>query len=106
MIRRKIRIVWLFLALALVLASCGDVAVSGGTSPSGAETGAPTPELGDDNTSFGEALENTGMYDGYFESAESDLTVTWISGTTASYTLEGNTLTFTSIEEDTVYSVS
>lgn len=62
--------------------------------------------LGDDTESFGEPLENIGIYDGYFEGNECDLDIKCVSGTDGAYTLENNVLTFTSLSEDSVYSIS
>lgn len=63
-------------------------------------------ELGDDSVSFGEAIEDTGAYDGYFEGDGDGVTVEWVSGTENAYKLEGNTLYFTAITEESVYSLS
>ena len=64
------------------------------------------PNLGDDNKTFGDALETLGAYNGYFEGDSQNITVTCVSGTENAYTLEGTTLTFTAINENSVYSVS
>ena len=63
-------------------------------------------DLGDDNTSFGDAVEDSGAYDGYFEEPSLDAVVECISGTKNAYKLDGTTLTFTAIGEDSVYSIS
>ena len=65
-----------------------------------------TADLGGDNESFGEKIEDTGMYDGFFEGESTDIVVEWVSGTKNAVKLEGTTLTFTSLSEDSVYSVS
>ncbi len=70
------------------------------------QTQGSTPNLGDDNTSFGEDLKDSGIYDGYFEEPSQAVTVTWVSGTKNAYKLEGSTLTFTAVSEDTVYQIS
>lgn len=58
--------------------------------------------------SYGGSLEDTGALDGYFESptTDGDYTVTCVAGTPNSYKIEGDTLTFTTLNEDSVYSVS
>lgn len=67
---------------------------------------ADAADLGDDSHSFGDSLEDLNAYAGYFEDESVDVTVTCESGTAGCYTLEGNTLTFTAVKEDSVYSVS
>ena len=73
----------------------------------------PTPELpdgpsdlGGDNTTFGESLDDLGAYEGRFEGESTDITVHCESGTQNAYKLEGTTLTFSTIAEETVYSIS
>ena len=63
-------------------------------------------DLGDDATTFGDAIEETGAYDGYFEGESLDVFVECVSGTAGAYRLEGSTLTFTAVDAETVYSVS
>ena len=63
-------------------------------------------DLGDDNKTFGEDIEDEGAYDGYFEGESADIVVECVSGTDKAYKLEGTTLTFTTIGEETVYSIS
>ena len=118
----KNRFTALLLCLILLLTGCGrndgdapirdgsdvqtevqDESESTGTE---SETQGGIADLGDDHKTFGEDLEETGAYDGYFESASTDFAVTCISGTDLAYSLEGTTLTFTEIGEETVYSIS
>ncbi len=63
-------------------------------------------DFGDDDQSFGEALESTDAYRGYFEGDSTDITVTCLSGTQQAYRLEGTTLTFTTVTEESVYAIS
>ena len=63
-------------------------------------------DLGDGNTTFGDDIKDSGAYDGYFEGESKDIVVTCLSGTPNTYQLEGNTLTFTAISENSVYSLS
>lgn len=65
-----------------------------------------TANLGDGDTSFGDSLDSLNAYDGYFAEDTVDITVKCVSGTEGCYTLEGGTLTFTAVNEDSVYSVS
>lgn len=63
-------------------------------------------DLGDDNTSFGDDINDSGAFDGYFDTESQNILVNCISGTPNTYKLEGNTLTFTAIAENSVYSLS
>ncbi len=69
-------------------------------------TDAEVAGLGEKNDSFGESFEDLNLYGGYFEEDIVDVSVEFISGSEGCYTLEGNTLTFTNISKDSVYSVS
>ncbi len=62
-------------------------------------------DLGDDDDTFGDALEDTGIYDGYFEEESADLNIECVSGTDRAYDFSDGVLTFSGISEDTVYSV-
>ena len=63
-------------------------------------------DIGNDDTSFGEKLEDIGVYEGLFEGDGKGIEIECISGTANAYTLEGGVLTFSAISEDTVYSIS
>lgn len=110
----KTRIFALLLCLVLLLTGCsvnnqnGDETGGNQGNPDSSETGTQgeVADLGDDNKTFGESLDDLGAYDGYFESASTDIEVKCISGTDKAYKLEGTTLTFTAIGEETVYSIS
>ena len=84
------------LILILLLSGCEDEPTQ--------QSAAPLPSA--DDTSFGESLEDLGIYQGYFEENSKDITITTQSGTSDPYTLEGSTLTFTAIDQDTVCSIS
>ena len=100
----KIRILALLLCFLLLLTSCGKKDKNEGyQNPE--EQGA-SADLGDDSTSFGSSLDELGAYDGYFEGESTDIVVECVSGTDKAYKLEGTTLTFTTIGEDSVYSIS
>ncbi len=63
-------------------------------------------DLGDFETGYGDSLEDSGIYDGYFEGESADFTVSYVSGTQGAYSFEGSTLTFSEIREDSVYSIT
>ena len=116
---KKIRIFALLICLVMLFASCGELGdltdmSDGGIFENNDDTfdnkkpdkrpNDPRPmlpgesvDLGSDDKTFGEDLEDLGAYDGYFEGASEDLVVTCVSGTDKDYKLEGNTLTFTTM---------
>ena len=111
------KILALLMCLILILSGCSsNTNDSGGTqgnqpnqgNPDSSESGTQgeVADLGDDSKTFGEDLEALGAYDGYFESASTDVEVQCVSGTDKAYKLEGTTLTFGAIGEETVYSIS
>ena len=110
----EIRIFALLLCLVLLLTGCsgnnqnGDETGGNQGNPDSSETGTQgdVADLGDDNKSFGEDIEDEGAYDGYFEGESTDIVVECVSGTQGAYKLEGTTLTFTAIGEKSVYSIS
>lgn len=96
------RIVILMLMAVLVLSGCGK---SQGTVEN--VDGAPE-DLGGAEETFGEDVQDE-LYAGYSENAPADfskVTVTCLSGSTDCYTMEGNTITFTKVSEDSVYAIS
>ena len=92
------------LCLVLLLTGCGKKDKNEGYQ--NPEEQGTTADLGDDNKSFGESLDDLGAYDGYFEGESTDIVVECVSGTDKAYKLEGTTLTFTAIGEESVYSIS
>jgi len=100
----KTRIFALLLCLVLLLTGCGKKDKNEGYQ--NPEEQGTTADLGDDNKSFGESLDDLGAYDGYFEGESTDIVVECVSGTQGAYKLEGTTLTFSTIGEDSVYSIS
>ncbi len=105
---KKIIALILCLSLSLcVFISCGE-----GTQPNFNDsdgTDAPTvsdSDLGGDDDTFGDSLEDVGINDGYFEEEVSDINIECISGTANAYQFNGNVLSFTSVNEDSVYSIS
>ena len=101
----KIRLIAIFLCLFLLLTGCSkkNSENEGYTNP---ETQGTTADLGDDNKSFGSSLDDLGAYDGYFEGESTDIVVECLSGTQGAYKLEGTTLTFTGVGEESIYSIS
>lgn len=63
-------------------------------------------EITNDESSYGDDLKDMGAYDGMFEGDLRDIKVTCVSGTTGAYKMEGNVLVFTTIDCDSVYSIS
>ena len=110
----KIRLTALLLCFVLLLTGCSGNNQNGNETggnqgnPDSSETGTQgdVADLGDDNKTFGEDIEDKGAYDGYFEGESTDIVVECVSGTNKAYKLEGTTLTFTAIGEKTVYSIS
>jgi len=105
---KRIFSILLILALMLsVLSGCKDDDSSNNNTNGGnSDVTGTAADLGDDSASFGESLDDLNAYAGYFEEDTVDVTVTCVSGTEGCYTLDGNTLTFTTVGEDSVYSVS
>ena len=110
----KIRLIALLLCFILLLTGCskgntdGDETGNNQGNPDSSEPGTQgeVADLGDDDKTFGEDIEASGAYDGYFEGDSKDIVVECVSGTKNAYKLEGTTLTFTTIGEETVYSIS
>ena len=102
----KRKIMALVLCFVLLLVGCTDNNNQGKPDSSTTETQGNVADLGDGNKTFGEDIEDTGAYDGYFEGESTDIVVKCISGTDNAYKLEGATLTFTAVSEETVYSIS
>lgn len=87
----------LLLILSLLLCSCGD---------DGHDDDTLDSNIGTNDDSFGEKLDESGIYDGLFEGEKNEVTVNCVSGTPNCYTNEGGIITFSSISEDSVYSIS
>lgn len=101
----KLRLLALLLCLLLLLTGCGKKkGEAEGNDGSGTQGAAA--ELGDADKSFGAPVEELGAYDGYFEEECTDITVSCLSGTENAYRLEGNTLYFTALTEDSTYALS
>ncbi len=99
----KQRLFALLLCLLLLLTGCGkkEPGETGSTEERGTAS-----ELGGADKSFGVPEEELGAYDGYFEEECTDVTVTCLSGTENAYRLDGTTLYFTVLTEDSAYSIS
>ena len=110
----KTRILALLLCFLMLLTGCNGGNLGGNETgdnqgkPDSSESGTQgdVADFGDDNNTFGESLDDLGAYDGYFEGESKDIIVECVSGTANAYNLEGTTLTFTEVGEQTVYSIS
>ena len=114
----KTKLTALLLTILLLLCGCGKrvpSATAGGTQGNVGGNITPTTgtamkgdvtDLGDDNTSFGEDMDELGANDGYFSGDGADFSVRCVSGTENAYRIEGATLTFTAVSEETVYALS
>ncbi len=97
----KIRIIAVLLLLALLLTSCNR-----DKGNNDVHVGNQGGNVTNDDTSYGESIEDLGAMDGYFEEELCDVDVKCISGTPGCYTVEGNVLTFTAVSAESVYSIS
>ncbi len=102
----KKRSIAVLLCLVLILTGCGGNTDKRDPHNTGSETQGNVTDLGDDNKTFGDDIDDTGAYDGYFEGESADIVIECISGTANAYKLEGTTLTFTKVSERSAYSVS
>ena len=113
----KKRLIALILIIAtLLLCGCkknnNENQGPGGNLPGGNPPGGNIPGgngqagITDDESSFGEDLKDLGAYDGLFEGEARDVTIKCVSGTPGCYKVEGNTIAFTPIGEESVYSIS
>ncbi|MBQ8404845.1 MAG: carbohydrate-binding domain-containing protein, partial [Clostridia bacterium] len=102
----KIKILALILCLLLFVAGCGKKGGEPDKNPGDSTPFEDNTALGDDSVTFGDSLEELGVYEGYFDGESENFAINCVSGTKNAYKLEGNTLTFTQISEETVYSVS
>ena len=109
---KKTKLAALLLCALLLFTGCVKTENGGEKAPESVGTsengtaGTTGADLGDDDKSFGEDIESSGAYDGFFEGESTDITVTCIGGTENAYRLEGTTLTFTAVSADSVYAIS
>ena len=96
----KKRFLALILTLLFVLTACTP---PGTNAPGGNSSGG---NIGNDDTSYGEDLGDLGAWDGLFDGTAHNVQIKCISGTPGCYKIEGNTVTFTSVSEESVYSIS
>ncbi len=126
----KIKLTALFLWLLLFLASCagvqdqteaptqvpteqasvgGETTVTDEERESVAETSqrpSPSQKPSTPGEGAGVSPEKLGVYDGYFSGGSANLDLECLTGTKGAYKLEGDTLTFTAIDQETVYAIS
>lgn len=95
------RLLAVLLAFVLLLSACGKKPSDSVEVPTG-----DTAALGGVNDSFGEDLGELGAYDGKFDAPTKDVSITCISGTPGCYQIDGNTIRFTAISQDSVYAIS
>ena len=113
----KIKALALLLILLLALASCTpsgpDVGSNnGGSGNNGGNSGGNSGEAGESiyiggtDLSHGEPIRDLGAYDGLFDGSAHNINIKYVSGTPGCYKVEGNTVVFTPVSADTVYSIS
>ncbi len=98
------------LCLSMLLTGCSKANTTGSTQgTTGSIVSKPQEnitDLGGDKITFGDDIGALGAYDGYFDEETRDINVKCVSGTEGAYKIDGATLTFTDISEDSVYSIS
>lgn len=104
--KMNLKIISVFLIFVLMLTGCSKNQDGPQNGASSDEILISVADLGDDSSSFGEAIEDIGTYDGYFEEDIVDLQINCISGTKDCYSIEDNVVKFSSVGEDSVYSIS
>lgn len=108
----KKRLIALILIVAtLLLCGCGkknNNQAPGGNPPgvNNGPGGNGQNNITDDESSYGDDLNDLGAYDGLFEGDARDVTIKCVSGTPGAYKVQGNTIAFTAIGEESVYSIS
>ena len=103
------RIIAASVALVIVVACCScknTNANNTNAENNNFPTDAETADLGEKEASFGESIEELNLYEGYFEDDLADVVVECVSGSDDCYNLEGNTITFSNVSEDSVYSIT
>lgn len=103
----KKRIIALFVLLVLTLSACTPSTPGPGEDP-GRNPGGNNPggNIGSDDTSYGEDLGDLGAWDGLFDGTANNVEIKCISGTPGCYKVEGNTIVFTPVSAESVYSIS
>ena len=99
----KKRFTAFLLCVLLLLTGCAN---NGNPESKETEKQGEAADLGGDEKTFGDSLDDLGAYDGYFEGESANIAIECISGTKNAYQMEGNTLTFTAAADETVYAVS
>ena len=109
----KTKILALLLTLLFILTACTPGGPGGNPSggPGGNPGGNPGGDnggsgIGSDDTSYGEDIRDLGAYDGLFEGTAHNVNIKCISGTPGCYKVEGNTIVFTPVSAESVYSIS
>lgn len=110
----KLKILALLLIALLVLSACTPTnpetpgtnpGGEGGSSDGGSGTVVGT-DIGRDDVSYGESIRDLGAYDGLFDGTAHNVKINCVSGTPGCYKVEGNTIVFTPVSAESVYSIS
>lgn len=97
----KYKLLSIILVFTLLLSGCG-----GGSVQDNLFTGGTNADLGGNNDSFGDQLEDSGVYDGKFQEVSQEIVISCLSGTPNAYTISDGTIMFSAISADSVYSIS
>ena len=100
----------IILLLSLSLIGCTqpgpDVPPNNPGEEPGQDNPSQIPDLGDDGETFGDPIEDSGALDGELDDEVIEFEINCISGTNDCFTVENNTITFSNITSDSVYSIS
>ena len=100
----KKRIIALLLFVILTLTACGPTTPNNNNNQGGDNV--TDGAIVFDDEAFGADLNGLGVYDGLFEGEGVDVEINCVDGTPGCYKIEGNTVIFSGIKADSVYSIS
>lgn len=98
--------VWIAMLFLLVLCTFSGCSKKPTDSANEGTKDPITSNQKENTLTFKESLASYDAYAGYFEDALADVTITCISGTANCYQVDGDTITFQTIAEDSVYRIS